>query len=144
MNRIVQYESKINLDNQRACCAAGATFSECSLGKSLVPIYRNRIMFAKNLSNKIFLPPRRQDTKFNYNKHLFLCLGAFVAILSGLSGLSSFHFIDYLLKHISGFFPDKHVADVVTRRFGKIDDGQKSTIVFSINRHLGCRLDQQS
>jgi len=44
-------------------------------------------MFAKDLSNKIFLPPRRQDTKFNYNKHLFLCLGAFVAILSGLSGL---------------------------------------------------------
>jgi hypothetical protein len=44
-------------------------------------------MFAKDLSNKIFLPPRRQDTKFNYNKHLFLCLGAFVAIPSGLSGL---------------------------------------------------------
>jgi len=44
-------------------------------------------MFAKDLSNKIFLPPRRQDTKFNYNKHLFLCLGAIVAILSGLSGL---------------------------------------------------------
>jgi hypothetical protein len=44
-------------------------------------------MFAKDLSNKIFLPPRRQDTKFNYNEHLFLCLGAFVAILSGLSGL---------------------------------------------------------
>jgi hypothetical protein len=44
-------------------------------------------MFAKDLSNKIFLPPRRQDTKFNYSKHLFLCLGAFVAILSGSSGL---------------------------------------------------------
>jgi hypothetical protein len=44
-------------------------------------------MFAKDLSNKIFLPPRRQDTKFNYNEHLILCLGAFVAILSGLSGL---------------------------------------------------------
>jgi hypothetical protein len=44
-------------------------------------------MFAKNLSNKIFLPPRRQDTKFNYNKHLFLCPGALVAIPSGLSGL---------------------------------------------------------
>jgi hypothetical protein len=44
-------------------------------------------MFVKDISNKIFLPPRRQDTKFNHNKHLFLCLGAFVAILSGLSGL---------------------------------------------------------
>jgi len=44
-------------------------------------------MFAKDLSNKIFLPPRPQDTKFNYKKHLFLCLGAFVATLSGLSGL---------------------------------------------------------
>jgi hypothetical protein len=47
-------------------------------------------MFAKDLSNKIFLPPRRQDTKFNYNEHLFLCLGAVVAILSGLSGLGLF------------------------------------------------------
>jgi len=28
-------------------------------------------MFAKDLSNKIFLPPRHQDTKFNDNKHLF-------------------------------------------------------------------------
>jgi len=27
-------------------------------------------MFAKDLSNKIFSPPRLQDTKFNYNKHL--------------------------------------------------------------------------
>jgi hypothetical protein len=33
---------------------AGATFSERSLGKSLVPIYSNPIMFAKDFSNKIF------------------------------------------------------------------------------------------
>ena len=56
-------------------------------------------MFAKDLSNKIFLPPRRQDTKFNYNKHLFLCLGAFVAILSGLSGLGIFVKDNYYLTN---------------------------------------------
>jgi hypothetical protein len=28
-------------------------------------------MFAKDLSIKIFSPQRHQDTKFNYNKHLF-------------------------------------------------------------------------
>jgi len=48
---------------------------------------QNRIMFAKDLSNKIFSPPRHQDTKLKYNKQFFLCLGALVAILSGLSGL---------------------------------------------------------
>ena len=57
-------------------------------------------MFAKALSNKIFLPPRRQDTKFNYNKHLFLCLGAFVAILSVLSGLAISDFRHFLLSFI--------------------------------------------
>ena len=31
----------------------------------LVPIYSNPIMFAKDFSNKIFSPPRDQDTKFN-------------------------------------------------------------------------------
>ena len=31
----------------------------------LVPIYSNLIMFAKDFSNKIFSPPRHQDTKFN-------------------------------------------------------------------------------
>jgi len=51
-------------------------------------------MFAKDLSNKIFSPPSHQATKFNYNKHLFLCLGAFVAILSGLSGLGLYRFSD--------------------------------------------------
>ena len=38
-------------------CPAGATFSERSLEKSLVPIYSNPIMFAKDFSNKIFSPP---------------------------------------------------------------------------------------
>jgi hypothetical protein len=37
----------------------------------LVPIYQNRIMFAKDLSNKIFSPPRHQDTKLKYNKQFF-------------------------------------------------------------------------
>ena len=35
------------------------------------------IIFAKDLSNKIFSPPRHQDTKLNYNKQLLfvsLCL----------------------------------------------------------------------
>jgi hypothetical protein len=56
----------------------------------LVPIYQNRIIFAKDLSNKIFSPPRHQDTKLNHSKQFFfvsLCLCGFVAILSGLSGL---------------------------------------------------------
>jgi uncharacterized membrane protein YfcA len=57
-------------------------------------------MFAKDLSNKMFLPPRRQDAKFNYNKHLFLCLGAFVAILSGLSGLG------FSVQHLLFLTPD--------------------------------------
>jgi hypothetical protein len=43
-------------------------------------------MFAMELSNKIFLPQRRQDTKFNYGEHFF-CVLVPVAILSGLSGL---------------------------------------------------------
>jgi hypothetical protein len=55
---------------------------------NLVPIYQNRIIFAKNLSNKIFSPPRHQDTKLNYNNSCSLCLGAFVAILS-LRGVGS-------------------------------------------------------
>jgi hypothetical protein len=33
----------------RHCCPAGATSSERSLGKSLVPIYGNHIMFAHDL-----------------------------------------------------------------------------------------------
>ena len=39
---------------RRACCPEGATFSERSLGKSLVHIYSNPIMFAKDFFNKIF------------------------------------------------------------------------------------------
>jgi hypothetical protein len=34
---------------RRACCPEGATFSERRLGKSLVPIYSNPIMFAHDL-----------------------------------------------------------------------------------------------
>ncbi len=37
-------------------------------------------MFAKDLSNKIFSPPRHQDTKLNYNKQFFFvswCLGGY-------------------------------------------------------------------
>jgi len=34
----------------------------------LVPIYQNRIIFAKDLSSKTFSPPRHQDTKLNYDK----------------------------------------------------------------------------
>ena len=37
------------INYRRASCPAGATFSERSLGKSLVPIYSNPIMFAKDL-----------------------------------------------------------------------------------------------
>jgi hypothetical protein len=45
-------------------------------------------MFAKDFSNKLFSPQRQEDKKLNYKNHqLFLCLGAFVAILSDLSGL---------------------------------------------------------
>jgi len=36
----------------------------------LGPIYQNRIIFAKDLSNKIFSPPRHQDAEFNYNKQV--------------------------------------------------------------------------
>ena len=44
-------------------------------------------MFAKDLSNKVFSPPRHQGTKFFIIIIFSLCLGALVAILSGLSGL---------------------------------------------------------
>ena len=46
-------------------------------------------MFAKDLSNKIFSPPRHEDTKTRsliIINIYYLCLGAFVAILPGLSG----------------------------------------------------------
>jgi hypothetical protein len=33
------------------------------------------------------MPPRYQETKINSNKRFPLCLGAFVAICAGLSGL---------------------------------------------------------
>ena len=72
--------------------------SSRSVYVNLVPIYQNRIIFAKNLSNKIFSPPRHQDTKLNYNNSCSLCLGAFVAILSGLSGLGNYLLAGYLLK----------------------------------------------
>jgi hypothetical protein len=48
--------------------------------RDLVPIYLNHIMFAKDSSNKIFLPPRHEGTKFNYNKPLTFvswCLGGY-------------------------------------------------------------------
>ena len=44
-------------------------------------------MFAKDLYSKIVSPPRHQDTKFFIIIIFSLCLGAFVANPSGLSGL---------------------------------------------------------
>ena len=40
------------INYQCACCPARATFSECSLGKSLGPIYWNHIMFARVFSHR--------------------------------------------------------------------------------------------
>jgi len=45
----------------------------------LVPIYSDTIMFAKDLSNRIFSPPRHEGTKFNQSKFF---LWVFVAIIS--------------------------------------------------------------
>ncbi|CAB1081350.1 hypothetical protein D1AOALGA4SA_9003 [Olavius algarvensis Delta 1 endosymbiont] len=44
-------------------------------------------MFAQDFANKIFSPPRHKGTKSNKQYLFSLCLGAFVANLSGLSGL---------------------------------------------------------
>ena len=55
-------------------------------------------MFAKDLSKKHF---RHQDTKFSFINNCCLCLGAFVAILSGLSGL--------------GFLPFQHRSDTAEK-----------------------------
>ncbi len=82
-------------------------------------------MFAKDLSNKIFSPPRHQDTKFNYNNIYFLCLGAFVAILSGLSVLGVCRKVDAEC----GFFPrfTYHINAAIVGLYDGLDLTQPET-----------------
>jgi len=49
-----------NINYHRASCPQGATFSGRRLAKSIVPIYQNRIIFAMDLSTKMFSPPRHK------------------------------------------------------------------------------------
>ena len=75
-----------------------------------------------DLSNRIFSPPRHKYTKFNYNKQLlfvYLCLCAFVAIPSGLSGLGFTFRLLFFQSVLVTFLaiPDNLVADATDNSY---------------------------
>jgi hypothetical protein len=65
-------------------------------------------MFAKDLSNKIFLPPRHQGTKFNDNKHFSFvswCLGGYSFRFTRVGNLG----IEGILSLLIYFIPENLV-----------------------------------